>query len=241
MSLSQVSISDVRAVRDGAEIFVTWTSPTAWGTLFQVYVDRRLAWSGASRSCYVPAPSDAVGRNAWIEVGTVAPAELRRDLSASLAGPGGGGNRANLTWVGGTYLDSTGRDGVRGFRIYRSVTAGGPVDYTTPLGVVPAYPGGVLADGFGVGGFGLGGFGRAASVYEWSGGPLDSGTWTFAVVPYDLAGNAGGSPMTVNVAIASAPRPPAGDSNGRRLTYTYAGPATRLATLNWLASPSASR
>ena len=33
------------------------------GATFQVYVDRRLAWSGTSRSCHVPSPPGAAGRN----------------------------------------------------------------------------------------------------------------------------------------------------------------------------------
>ena len=238
MAFTQASITDVRVTRDGPEIFVAWTSTAPGKTPFQVYVNRRLAWSGTSRSCYVPAPADAAGRSAWIEVGTVAPGEVTSDFSASLSGPAGAGNRAALTWLGGTYLDATLRDDVRGFRIYGSATAGGPVNYAAPAGIVAAYPGGAITDGFGGGGFGQGGFGRAATSYLWRSAPLGSGTWSFAVVPYDAAGNTQGLPMTVNVAIAAPPRAPAADGNGRRLTYAYAGPATRLATLNWLASPS---
>ena len=239
MAFAQNFVSDVRAVRDGPEVFVTWSTSSPPGTHFQVYVDRRLAWSGSSRACYVPAPADAIGRNAWIEVGTVAPSEVDRDFSANLAGPGGSGNRVCLTWRGGTYLDATLRDDIRGFRVFRSAIAGGPVDYSAPVGAVVAYPGGVLADGFGVGGFGQGGFGKAAMNYQWYSGPLDTGNWTFAVVPYDAAGNVQGSPTPMNVTILAAPRPPAADANGRRLNYTPANPATRVVTLNWLASPSA--
>ena len=238
MAFSQASISEVRVVRDGTELFASWTSSATPKTPFQVYVDRRLAWSGTSRSCYLPAPADAAGRSAWIEVGTVAPGESNADFSASLSGPGGSGNRASLTWLGGTYLDPTLRDDIRGYRIYGSAIAGGPVNYAVPLDVVAAYPGGTITDGFGAGGFGQGGFGRAATSYRWSSSPLGTGTWAFAVVPYDAAGNAQGSPMAVNVVIAAAPKAPAADGNGRRVNYSYAGPATRLATLNWLASPN---
>jgi len=238
MAFSQKNVSDVRAVRDGPEIFVSWTSSAPGRTSFQVYVDRRLAWTGTSQSCYVPAPAGAVGRSAWIEVGTVAPDESITDFSTRLSGPGGTGNRASLSWLGGTYLDATLRDDIRGFRIYGSATAGGPVNYAAPVGVVAAYSGGEITDGFGAGGFAQGGFGRAATSYRWNSGPLGSGTWSFAVVPYDAAGNAQGSPMVVNVVIAAAPRAPVADGNGRRLNFAYAGPATRLATLNWLASPS---
>ena len=96
----------------------------------------------------------------------------------------------------------------------------------------------MITDGFGMGGFGDGGFGRAASSYEWHSGPLASGTWEFAVVPFDRAGNAQGIPQIVSVALRRGPRPPAVDANGVRLSYSYSGPATRLVTLSWPASPS---
>lgn len=241
MPFSQSTISDVRISRDGAELYVAWTSSAPWGTAFQVYLDRRLAWSGTARSCNVPSPGGPAGRNAWIELGTVAAGETNRDFSASLAGPAGAGNRAHLSWSGGTYLDPTGRDDVRGFRIFRSAAPGGPVDFSKPVAVVAAYPGGAITDGLGVGGFGRGGFGRSEAAYDWYSGPLDSGTWSFAIAPYDWAGNTQGAPSTVGVTIAAAPRPPAADGNGSRLNYSFAGPANRLATLNWLASPTISR
>ncbi len=238
MSFSQSNISDVRISRDGAEFFIAWTSSSPWGTAFQVYVDRRLAWAGTARSCNIPPPAGGAGQIAWIEVGTVTASETRRDFSTSLSGPGGSGGRAHLNWSGGTYLDPTGRDDIRGFRVYQSVAPGGAVDSSKPVGVVATYPGGAITDGLGVGGFGLGGFGRSASSYDWYSQPLGTGIWTFAIAPYDAAGNTQGNPTTGTVTIAATPRPPAADGNGSRLKYTYAGPATRLATLNWLASPS---
>ncbi|GAC1470639.1 MAG: hypothetical protein NVSMB9_15900 [Isosphaeraceae bacterium] len=240
MAFSQANIDDVRVARDGAELFVSWASSSR-GIPFQVYVDRRLAWVGTSNFCNVPVPAQAIGKNAWVEVGTVAPGETNRDFSMSLSGPGGLGDRAQLTWSGGTYLDPTAGDDIRGYRIYRSARAGEPTDYSKSVGAVAAYTGNVIFDGYGLGGFGQGGFGRARSTYRWNSNPLDSGTWTFAVVPYDRAGNVQGVPMTASVAIASSPRPPALDEKGRRLTYSYSGPATRLATLRWLASPSSNR
>jgi hypothetical protein len=237
MPFTQTNISDVRILRDGPEIYVAWDATAPWGTIFQVYADRRLAWFGKARSCHIPAPSNAGSRNVWIEVGSVDAGEANADFSAALSGPGGAGDRALLSWSGGSYLDPTGRDDVAGYRIYGSSAPGSPVDMTRVVDTVPAYPGGVVLDGFGVGGFGLGGFGRAASAYEWRSEPLGSGTWSFAVVPFDFAGNAQGSPQTVTLTIRSAPRPPAPDASGRRLNYSYAGPATRVATLSWLASP----
>jgi hypothetical protein len=238
MAFSQSLIADVRVLRDDAELYVAWTSPAPPGTVFQVYVDRRLAWSGRCRFCNVPLPFNAVGRNVWIEVGTVDPGDATTDYSASLSGPGGTGNRAQLTWLGGTYLDPTGHDDIQGFFIYQSAAPGAAIDFSTVVGIVPAYPGGAITDGFGMGGFGLGGFGRAATLYQWQSGPLASGTWQFVVEPYDHAGNSQASPQPVSVVISTAPRPPALDANGDRLTYTYSGSAARLATLGWQASPS---
>jgi hypothetical protein len=237
MPFTQTSISDVRILRDGPEIYVAWDSTAPWGAIFQVYADRRLAWFGKARSCQIPAPTNAGSRNVWIEVGSVDASEANADFSSALSGPGGAGDRALLSWSGGSYLDPTGRDDVAGYRIYGSSAPGSPVDMTRVVDTVPAYPGGAVLDGFGVGGFGLGGFGRAASWYEWHSEPLGSGAWSFAVVPFDFAGNAQGAPQTVTLTISSAPRPPAPDSWGRRLNYSYAGPATRVATLSWLASP----
>ncbi len=241
MAFSQTTISNVRVSRNGPEVFVAWNCSAATGSVFQVYLDRRLSWSGTALSCTVPAPADALGRNAWVEIGTVASAEAHTDFSASLVGPAGQGGRVSLAWLGGTYLDATLRDDIQGFQIFRSASAGGPVDFSTSLGVVAAYPGDVISDGFGVGGFGKGGFGKAATSYQWFGSPLDSGVWSFAVAPYDLAGNVQAAPSVVTVAIATPPRAPAADANGLRLSYSYAGPATAVATLNWLASPSADR
>lgn len=237
MPFTQTSVRDVRVVRDGAELYIAWDSAAPWGTVFQVYADRRLVWFGKARSCHVPVPANACSRNVWIEVGSVDAGEANADFSTSLSGPGGSGDRALLSWLGGSYLDPTGNDDVAGYRIYRSPAPGAPADMTTVIDTISAYPGGAVLDGFGVGGFGQGGFGRAASSYQWRSDPLGSGTWTFALVPFDFAGNAQGVPQTATVTIRTAPRPPAPDATGRRLNYSYAGPATRVATLSWLASP----
>ena len=222
MPFSQTAIADVRIVLDGAEFYVSWTSSAPLGTVFQVYVDRRLTWFGKTRFCHAPIPAGSSRRNVWIEVGTVDSAEQTTDFSASLTGPGGTGDRAQLTWIGGSYLDPTGKNDIEGFTIYQSDVPSGAVDFTKVVGAVVAYPGGVLLDGFGLGGFGQGGFGRAATTYQWRSEPLSSGAWTFAVVPYDHAGNAQAHPTTTTVTIATAPLPPAPDASGKRLNYTYA-------------------
>lgn len=238
MPFSQVSVSDVRVVADGPELFLSWSSTASAGTCYQVYVNKRLAWSGRSTRCHVPHPAAPGGSNIWVDIGTVDPDEATVDFSASLPAATGLSTRAKLSWLGGTYLDPTGRDDVRGFRIYGPGAPGGPIDYTTVLATIHAYPGGWISDGFGLGGFGRGGFGRAATAYRWESGPLASGTWTFAVVPYDAAGNSSGPGQVATVTIAQAPLPPAAAADGTLLSYTYAGPSARTATLTWLPSPS---
>ena len=203
-------------------------------------VDHRLSWFGTSNRCRVSIPPGASGRNIWVEVATVAPSEASTDFSANLAGSGGENNRVRIAWLGGTYLDRTGRDDIQGFQIFRSPTAGSAVSLTQPIDTVAAYPGGWISDGFGLSGFGQGGFGRAATPYQWTSGPLSPGNWQFAVLPYDKAGNLQGSGQTLNAVIKTAPRPPAPALNGPRLSYIYAGAATRQVTLNWNASPSPS-
>jgi hypothetical protein len=220
MAFSQTGITDVRVMANGTDLFVAWSATSPEGSTFQVYADRGLAWSGTARRCHVPMPSGVVGRNIWVEVGTVGAGEPTRDYSASLVAPGGRSERAQLSWAGGTYLDPTGRDDIQGFRICRGPTPGEPVD------------------GFGKGGFGGGGFGRAATLYQWRSGPLSSGIWQFAVLAVDKAGNTLSVPRPVALTIAAAPRPPAMTPGGSRLMSAYAGPAGRQLTLNWLPSPS---
>jgi len=238
MAFSQDGIDAVTVVSDGPELLIRWNSAFPDPTFFQVYVDHRLSWSGSSRSCRVPLPFDAVGRNVWVDVGIVPSGEAYLDYSSSLPGPTQRGDSVSLSWMGGTYLDQTGLGNLLGFRIYRSKSPGGTIDRSLPVDTVTAYPGGRIVDGFGFGGFGTGGFGRAATTYVWTSPSLPSGTWQFAVVPYDRAGfdRGNGSSFTVNV--TSAPRPPAADSAGSRLSYSYSGPATRLVTLQWLSSPT---
>lgn len=241
MAFSQTGITDVRVTADGPDLFVAWSATNPPGPTFQVYVDRRLAWYGTARRCHVPIPFGALGRNIWVEVGTVGAGEPTLDYSTSLTAPGGRTERAQLSWAGGTYLDPTGRDDIQGFRICRSPTPGSPVDLSGPVDAVAAYPGGWINDGFGKGGFGGGGFGRAATLYRWQSGPLSSGVWHFAVLPFDKAGDAQGVPQPVAVTIAAAPRPPAMNPGGSWLDSAYSGPAGRQLTINWLPSPSDQR
>lgn len=238
MSFSQSGIIDVRVAANGSDLFVSWTSNVPPGTVFQIYVDRRLAWYGTANRCHVPIPAGDLGANIWIEVGTVDPGEPTADYSSSLVAPGGRSERATLSWWGGTYLDPSGQDDLQGFQVFQSPSPGAPVDLTTPVDSVAAYPGGWINDGFGKGGFGCGGFGRAATIYNWQSGPLASGVWQFSVLPFDKAGNVQASGPSTSVTINAAPRPPAPNANHARLASVYAGPSNPQLTLNWLSSPS---
>ena len=168
MAFSQSAISNVNVQVDGTELFVSWTSSAPPDTTYQVYVDHRLSWFGMAQQCHVPIPSNAAGRNVWVEVGTVDPGDASVDFSSSLTGPGGPGDRALLSWLGGTYLDPTGNDDVQGFFVFQSSAANAPINYTAPVDSMLAYPGGWISDGFGQGGFGQGGFGRGDSSYRWT-------------------------------------------------------------------------
>ena len=237
MAFSQSAIADVRVRQAGPDLIVAWASSAPAGARFQVYVDRRLAWQGTSRRCRVPGPGGPPGVNTWVEVGQVGPGEATRDFSTSLSGPGGMATRAALTWQGGTYLDPTGRGDVAGFKIFAARSPGGEVDRSAPIDSVAANPGGWITDGFGLGGFGGGTFGRSACTFKWSSPPLASGTWRFAVVPHDAAGNLQGPGRTVQVTIVAAPRPPAAAPDGSRLSLAYR-PVDRRATLSWQPSPT---
>jgi hypothetical protein len=238
MAFSQAGISGINVQADGPELLIRWTAGAPQGTVFQVYVDRRLNWYGTSRQCHVPIPAGASGRNVWIDVARVGTAEAPNDFSSSLASIPFGGGRVELRWPGGTYLDPSGAGAIGGYRIYLSPSPGTPVNLSNPIDEVPAYTSGRVTDGFGLGGFGLGGFGRSATPYKWSTVGLPGGVWQFAVVPFDLAGDNRGPGQTVQVTVTAAPRPPAMPLAGRRLTCTYSGPATRQVVLQWSASPS---
>jgi hypothetical protein len=208
MAFSQATILEVFPPQiNGSQVFVSWSSSSPAGTWFQVYVNQQLAWSGQRCSTWVPIPAGPVR----IDIGAVDAGEQDTDFAASL--PLAPSRRVQLTWQSGSYNGSD----LAGFYVYGSDTPGGAVDYTTVLANITAYPLGISTAGFGLGGFGLGGFGQSASNYSWTSGPLDAGTWTFAIVPYDAAGNQG-TAQTTTVTIASPPREPA----------TFAGTSTRL-------------
>ncbi len=199
MPFSQATIQSVAPPQTlGSQVYLSWTSSSPSGTPFQVYVNQRLAWAGRRLSTWIPIPSGPVR----IDIGAVAPGEEGLNFASSL--PEAPSRRAQLTWQSGAYKGAD----LAGFYVHGSDAPGGPVDTSTVLADITAYPAGIATDGFGVGGFGSGGFGHAASNYTWTSGPLAAGTWTFAVAPYDSAGNVGAS-STTTVTIAAPPRAPA--------------------------------
>lgn len=211
-------LSGPHCARHGSELRITWASSAPFGTVFQLYADNRLVYAGRQRACTLP----AAFAGSVLRVGVVDPAERLTDFGASLPAVPGAARRPELSWDGGTYLLPE----LASFRVFRGATPGAPVDYgSPPVAVIPAYPRGVLNDGFGVGGFGRGGFGLAASSYRWVGPPLAAGTWHFGVVPVGNDGSQGPA-WEPSVTIATAPDPPTG------LSYRY-DTVTRQVTLDW--------
>jgi hypothetical protein len=234
MAFSQSTIiGQPTIVLDSADLLVSWQCSATPPVYFQVYAGGKLAYAGQSTRCHLPYPGPL--RHLQIEVGTVLSGELHTDFSSSLPAVPGTGDRAVLTWLGGTYLDATGADDVQGFAVFGSLVAGGAVSYAARLATIPAYAGGVPLDGFGVGGFGQGGFGRSAASYTWQSGPLGNGVWSFAIESIDKEGNMSAG-HTATVTISVPPNPPAESAPGVRLTRTFS-PSTHKATLSWLASP----
>ena len=222
----------------GGQVFLCWTSSAPAGTWFQVYINDALAWHGQSTSCWVPVPSGPV----HIDIATVGAGEEQVDSSLTL--PPAPSRRAELSWLGGTF---EGAD-IAGFRVYGERSPGTGINYAAALADITAYPAGIATDGLGLGGFGTGGFGAVAGTYTWTSGPLDSGTWSFAVQPYDAAGNLGAA-VTVAIAITAPPREPGWFPDGvTRLVYTIlgfghagygsAGFGLPEAVLTWQPSPS---
>jgi hypothetical protein len=227
MSFSQSAITVINPpVQSGTELLISWTSSAPVGTVFQVYVDQQLVWSGVGLSCAIPLPTAPVAR---IDVGTVGAGEAQVSFAAGL--PLAPNRRVTLSWLGGTYQAAD----IAGFHIYGEASPGSGINYAATLATIPAYIAGIVTDGFGYGGYGLGGFGESAASYSWTTQPLSGGTWNWAIKPYDTAGNEGAA-STVAVAIASPPIEPAPFSDNARLHYTYAQPSNEI-TLSWNPSP----
>jgi hypothetical protein len=227
MSFSQASITSVNPpVQYGTQLLLSWTSSAPVGTVYQVYMNQQLVWSGVGLSCSIPLPT-SISR---IDIGTVGAGDTQLDFASELAPAPA--RQATLSWLGGTYQ---GVD-IAGFHIYGEQTPGGGINYTTILATVPAYVAGMITDGFGYGGFGQGGMGQSAGAYSWTSQPLSGGNWNWAVKPFDIAGNEGPA-QAAAVTIAAPPLPPAPFPDMTRLRYTYSNSTTQ-ASLAWNASPS---
>jgi hypothetical protein len=136
-------------------------------------------------------------------------------------------------WEGGTFLALE----IAGFNIYQGAGPGQPIPAgVKPIGYLPAYPNGIIADGFGVGGFGHGGFGLSATTYTWTSAELfPAGLWYFAVSVVDIA-NEEGARYNFSASVVNRPPPPAKGPDGLRVRYTY-DPTTKIITITWLAAP----
>lgn len=245
MAFDQTTITSIgQPTYSGGLMFVSWTTTSPSGTWFQVYLDQELSWFGQTTSTRLPVPTASPVR---IDVGAVLPGEEQTDFSSSL--PAAALKFAELTWIGGLWEAMD----LAGFKVYGSdgpttFSAGGfgddgfgdggfgvggaaEIDFTNELADITAYPGGLTMDGFGLGGFGLGGFGLSSSSYTWISGPLTSGVWEFAVLPYDAAGNLGEARFT-SVTICVPPGAPGLFSDGTRLHYFYSA-LTHAVTLTW--------
>ena len=214
-------------IQYGTELLLSWTSvaPIADGLVYQVYEDQQLVWSGTGTTATVPLPT-GVGH---IDIGNVGTANAQVNYLADL--PAAPTRMVTLSWLGGTYESPD----IAGFYVYAGDVAGGAVDYTAALATVPAYTAGIVTAGFGYGGFGEGGFGESAGSYTWTSNPYAGGTWNFAVVPFDTAGNLG-TARTVSVTVNAPPLEPAPFGFNDRLHYVY-NSSTHVAILFWIASP----
>ena len=218
---------------DGGGTIVTWTSSSPDGTIFQLYMSRVLSYAGPSRVTILPNP----GKKVFFQVGTVNPGEENINFASSLPLLSGTGDTAILRWLGGLWEEPFGPgSGMSGFNVYGEATPGGGINYGAILDTVPLGVPGLETTGYGAGGYGMGGYGGGGGgTYFWQSGTLKNGTWHFGVKPFDIAGNLG-TAVEATVVIAVPPEPPARNSVGLRMTYTY-DPILFKATLNWLASP----
>lgn len=213
----------------GSEYLIAWTTTSPPSTWWQVYVGRVLSWVGQRTSVMIPIPGDLQ----QIDIGWTDPGDEYVDYSSEL--PPIPSVYATLTWCGGTFESPE----IAGFNVCQSTVAGGAINYAAPVATITAYPAGIYTDGFGLGGFGWGGFGESSSNYTWTSLALTTGSWNFAIVPFDTAGNSG-TPATTSVAIFAPPLEPGflPGSTIERIEYTYSA-STQIAVLTWGASPSA--
>ena len=182
---------------------------------------RALVWHGTARWVAIPMPSSQVR----IDIGAVQAGEGTTDFSVQL--PAAPGDRAQLSWLGGSYLDPTGNDDVAGFRVYGETAPGNGIDYTGALAEIIAYPGGILTDGFG-----RGGFGRLRPRCTSGRAPCPGiGHLVIRGRLGRRRGQPGCSGRDVDHHLLRPPRPPAAFADGSRLKSTY-NPTARTMTLS---------
>jgi hypothetical protein len=245
MSFSQATITSVNYHEDIGALNIDWTTTSPAGTWFQVYVNGAMV--ARTRSTGVSIPKPAV--SARITVGSVDSSDSQTRFTATL--PAKLVNQAKLAWTGGLFLGGVGKVGgfrvysaipAAGFGLGGFGSGGYGSDGGYGLGGfgvggfggnaysinypaladIPAYTSNQTTDGFGMGGFGAGGFGSASASYSWTSAPLPGGLWTFAVAPYDTAGNVG-APLLASVSINAPPAAPAAYSDGELIHYVVAG------------------
>lgn len=246
MAFDTSVVTEVFQAREGSRVTLEWTSTAPAGTLYQIYLQGKLAWWGDELHATVGAPVGLVD----VQIGSVAAGELTTDFSQlgldSLSFDVGGldaaalslvtiTNRALLAWSG---------FGAAEYRIFEGGGAGfdhggfdlGSLDGSagTLVGTVAALES-TSSDGLDTAGFDVGGLDLLGGNFSWTSDPLMRGTWNFSVVPYDTGG-AAGTPSLATVTITAPPRSPTPNTAGKRLTYTYNG-TTHAVTLNWLDSP----
>lgn len=216
------------------QVFLSWT-PAATvppKSFYQVYIDRVLAVTTQDLSCYIQAP--APGETQSIAIGAVVnewgtdtwgewpwgSARGMESVDWSSTIPVEPKRRVELEWYGGTFESPN----IAGFYVYGSDVAGGAIDYTTALATITAYPAGIPTNGWGMGVWGGPGsaWGGFESAYSWKSTTLSSGSWSFAVVPFDAAGNKGPA-ATITELIEVPPAPPGLFGDGSRLHYTLLG------------------
>jgi hypothetical protein len=210
---------------DDTDLIVSWSVDPAIvpdGSFFQVYVNKRLMWSGPEHVAVLPGLNVA-GQAALFHVGTVAEGNRLASYAAALNSMPGSGNRALLTWYGGGWETE-----VTQYLIFGSKLPNAVIDWVNPCAAIrsegPA--------GFGRGPFGLGPFGYGARRYRWTSGPLASGRWSFAVMPATAAGTRSADYTSVQVDIIA---PPAGPKavNGKKVWISNFDQTTGIYIVQW--------
>lgn len=227
---TEQGITGYNAFVDGADLFISWTVDPTFnppGTFYQIYINNQLKWSGDRTRATVPGLHETNSQMV-IHVGRVTEKNRNINYSSRLLPVAGTGNRAQLTWVGGLWIDND----LSYFNIYMSDGPDQPVNLSGPVATLPAAVGGLYGGGFGRGRFGRGPFGRSMVSYQWTSGALQTGAWQFAVGSVDAAGNLSQDPPVVTLNIIGPPAAPAWIA-GRRIWLAAYDSATRMATLNW--------